>query len=239
VIPDFYVAFMEFALKINFVRFLAIVAALLFGWSIAPVAWADDVVAVSIRNNPDFSDARTQIQALVNTFGFHTTNHFCVVGYGSKDDSDNFVVGYIYWPTQNKIIEWKPDEYQAVLGAMGYSDLTRDILPDGAMTDDYLHRSDVINIIRDCRKYGDTYTIKKTAGGWVPISHYPQFSTIKAQLQDLVDHDATQKINKFCVIGQKDGAFLGAYVYWFTGDQLIFWLPDHNDINDIRCSNIF
>jgi hypothetical protein len=118
------------------------------------------------------------------------------------------------------------------MGAIGYSDLTRDILPDGTMTDDYLHRSDVMNIIRDCRKYGDAYTIKKTAGGWVPISHYPQFTTIKAQLQDLVDHNATQKINKFCAIGQKDGAFLGAYVYWLTGDQLIFWLPDPSDIDE-------
>ena len=46
------------------------------------------------------------------------------------------------------------------------------------------------------------------------------------KLRDLVDHDAIQKTNKFCVIGQKDGAFLGAYVYWQTEDQMIFWLPD-------------
>jgi hypothetical protein len=229
---DRFVVRQEFALRINFARPLAIVLVLLFGWGIGPVARADDTIAVSIRNNPDFADARTQIQALANTFGFHTTNHFCIVGYGSKDNSDNFVLGYIYWPTQNKIIEWKPEGNQEVLGAIGYSDLTRDILPDGAMTDDYLHRSDVNGIIRDCRKYGDAYTIKKTAGGWVSIGHYPQFTTIKAQLQDLVDHDATQKINKFCVIGQKDGVFLGAYVYWLTGDQLIFWLPDPRDIEE-------
>ncbi len=45
-----------------------------------------------------------------------------------------------------------------------------------------------------------------------------------------MDHNTTQKNNKFCVIGQKDGAYLAAYVYWQTGDQLIFWLPDKNDI---------
>jgi hypothetical protein len=109
------------------------------------------------------------------------------------------------------------------------SDLTRDVLPDGAMRDDYLHRSDVKSIIQDCRKNGSYCTIKKIDGGWVPIGAYSQFSTIRTQLQDLVDHDATQKSNTFCVIGQKENGYLAAYVYWRTEDQLIFWLPDKND----------
>jgi hypothetical protein len=226
-ISDFYIALMEFALKINSTRFLIIVTALLFGWALGPAARADDVIAVSIRNDPSYADLQIQLQLLVNTMGFHTTNRFCVVGYETKGDVD--ALPYIYWPTQNKLITWDDN---IILESAHYSDLTRDILPDGAMTDDYLHRSDVNNIIRDCRKHGDAYTIKKTAGGWVPISHYQQFATIKDQLQDLVDHNDTKMINKFCAIGQKDGAFLGAYVYWLTRDQLLFWLPEPHDIYD-------
>ena len=70
---------------------------------------------------------RVQLQALVNAFGFHNTNHFCVVGYGSKDDPDNFVLGFIYWPTQNKIIEWKSDENQAVMGGFCNTGKTRGV----------------------------------------------------------------------------------------------------------------
>jgi hypothetical protein len=227
-VSGFDVALVGFVLEINFVRPLAIVLALLFGWGIGPVALADDAVAVSIQNDPDFADLQIQLQLLVNTMGFHAMNHFCVVGYEAKGNTD--VLPYIYWPTQNKLIVWDDN---IILESAHYSDLTRDILPDGAMTINRLHRSDVNDIIQDCRKYGDVYTIKKTANGWVPIGHFRQFATIKAQLQDLADHDATQKINRFCVIGQKDGAFLGAYVYWLTGDQLIFWLPDPQDIYDL------
>jgi hypothetical protein len=216
-------------LRINFVRPLTIVLALLFGWSITPAARADDAVAVSIRNDPDFADVHIQLQALVNTFGFHTTNHFCVVGYDAKGDDG--AVPYIYWPTQNKLIVWGFGS-NLILGANHYFDLTRDVRPDGAMTIDYPHRSDVKKIVQDCRKYGDAYTIEKTAGGWVPIAKFSQFASVKAQLQYLTDNQASQKTDNFCVIGQKDGTFLGAYVYWRTEDQLIFWLPDRHDIED-------
>jgi hypothetical protein len=221
---------MEFALKLNLVRFLVFVAALLFGWGHGPAAWADGVTAVSIRNNPGYADLQIQLHALVNTFGFYTTNHFCVVGYETKDDAD--ALPYIYWPTQNKLIVWGFGS-NLILGADHYYDLTRDILPDGAMTMGYLHRSDVKKIISDCREHGDAYTIKKTTGGWVSITKFSQFSDVKAQLQYLVDHIALQKINSFCIIGQKDGAFLGAYVYWRTENQLIFWPPSPSDDNFI------
>jgi hypothetical protein len=215
-------------LRVNFARPLAIVLALLFGWSISPAAWADAPSVISLQSDPDFADVQTQLQALVNTMGFHKTNHFCIITYAApKGDSANDVVPFIYWPTQNKFIEWKDD---VILNEIHYFDLTRDILPDGSSSIDYLTRSGVNHLIHDCRARGDNYKIIKTAGGWVPISHYPQFATIKAQLQDLVDHDATQKINKFCVIGQKDSTFLGGYVYWLTGDQLLFWLPNPHDI---------
>jgi hypothetical protein len=47
---------MEFALKINSTCFLAIVAALLSGWSIGPVARADDPPGISLQSDPDFAD---------------------------------------------------------------------------------------------------------------------------------------------------------------------------------------
>src|ERR1700727_1428608 len=105
--PDFYIALMGFALKINSTRFLIIVTALLFGWALGPAAWADDVTAVSIRNDPIYADLQPQLQALVNTMGFHVTNHFCVVGYETKGDIH--ALPYIYWPTQNKLIVWDDD----------------------------------------------------------------------------------------------------------------------------------
>lgn len=207
--------------------------ALLLGWcaSLAAPAGADPAwvapVPVSIDQNPHFANMPAQLQAVVNATGFHVTNRFCVVGYTTGDLE--YPLAYIYWPTQNKIIAWQPDSNRQVLQSGEFSDLTRDILPDGAMTDNYLHRSDVTRIITDCQKRGSNYIIKKTAGGWVPISRYPQFATVEAQMQNLVDRDAQQRKNRFCVIGQKDGGFLGAYVYWPAKNRLIFWLPDPND----------
>ena len=66
----------------------------------------------------------------------------------------------------------------------------------------------------------------------MPIARYAQFSTVNVQLQYLVDNNGSQKTNKFCVIGQKDGMFLAAYVYWETEHQLIFWLPSQDDKDD-------
>jgi hypothetical protein len=48
-------------------------------------------------------------------------------------------------------------------------------------------------------------------------------------LQFLVDNLATLKVNDFCVVGQKDGPFLGAYVIWKTQDRLLLWLPSRYD----------
>ena len=116
-------------------------------------------------------------------------------------------------------------------GSLTY-DLTHDVLPDGAITNDYLHSSDVKNIARDCLKHGDTYSIRKTDGDWVAIEKFLQFASVQTQLKYLVDHDAIQRTNKFCVIGQKDGAYLAAFIYWKTEDQLIFWHPNKNDMYD-------
>lgn len=165
---------------------------LLFGCGASPAARADqtgqknDVVAVSIRHNANFADLGIQLQALVNTLGFHTVNYFCVIAYETKGDPDQFVVPDIYWPTQDKLIEWGIASH-LILDSTFYFDLSRDILPDGAVTNDYWHRSDVDQMIRDCREYGDSYTVRKTEGGWVPIRKFSQFlSRISAGLPEIL-----------------------------------------------------
>jgi hypothetical protein len=48
-------------------------------------------------------------------------------------------------------------------------------------------------------------------------------------LQTLVDDKAHQKKNDFCVIGQKDGDYLVAYVYWKNEDELLLSNSDPED----------
>jgi hypothetical protein len=208
-----------------------------------PVTHATSPIFVPIENNPtfennpNFAGMRAQLQTVANTAGFHTTNHFCVVAYGSSA-TDPYPQAYIYWPTQNKIIRWDPGSNQPILESGRFFDLTRDVLPDGAVTNGYFHKSEMIEIIQDWQNHGTVYTIKKTAGGWVPISQYPQFASVRTQLQYIADNNITvdpprlPKTGKFCVIGQKDGTLLGAYVYWQTEQQLIFWLPGQYNIVD-------
>jgi len=196
----------------------------------------DGVYPVPIQNVPAFSDVRAQLQALVNTFGFHTVNNFCVVAYAGPK-GDNSVLPYVYWPTQNKLIEWGIGS-NLILGSNHYFDLTRDVVPDGAISIDSLTRADVDSVLQDCRRYGNKFTITKTSGDWVPISQLPQFSSVIAQLQDLVDSNGPPGRNSFCVIGQKDGSFLGAYVYWQTADRLIFWYPTPHDLGALTYSEV-
>ncbi len=164
---------------------------------------------------------------MVNTSGFHRVNQFCVVGY--SPNGSHVATPYIYWPTQNKIATWEVDPDQPVLDFLTYFDLNKDILPDGEVTYNYLHHSDLKRIIQDCKKYGDSYKIKKTEDGWVAINRYSKFSDILEHLQYLANQTSSPNINKFCVIGQKDGAFVAAYVYWETQNQLIFWYPGRYD----------
>jgi hypothetical protein len=236
--PIFYVypakgqdGFVEYFLKIGVASYFSILVALLFSFCACPAAWADELTVVSVQSN--FPDVRIQLQALVNTFGFHTVNYFCIITYGLPKGDDEWTP-IVYWPTQNKLIEWGVGS-TLITGSDHYFDLSRDVIPDGEVTNDYWHRSDVDRVVKDCGARGDKFTINKTRGGWVSIGRYSQFATVKAQLQYLVNHNdlsnnnALPKTNKFCVIGQKDGTFLGAYVYWETADQLIFWYPDPDD----------
>jgi hypothetical protein len=151
----------ELAVKIGFVRFVCVLAVLFFGWGVAVAGVrpgsADEPVPVSIQDNPNFVDMRAQLQAVVNALGFHSTNRFCVVGY--ETDDVHYPLAYIYWPIQNKMIAWDFGSNQPTTESGKIFDLTRDVLPDGAMTDNYLHRSDIKSIMQDCRKYGNYYTI--------------------------------------------------------------------------------
>jgi len=213
-------------------RILDLVLASLLVFCVGPSARASGNHIVSIQNDPDFADVRIQLQALVNTMGFHSVNHFCIVAY--KDDDDSTVVPYIYWPTQNKLIAWGFGS-DLILGSTDYFDLTRDVLPRGVPIppQDYIlpwTQSEVDALKQDCARFGVEYVVKKTAAGWVQIAKYPQFSAIKTQLQYLVDQHGKQEENQFCVVGQTDGKFLAAYVYWMTDDQLIFWLANKYDI---------
>jgi len=210
-----------------------VLAGLAVGWLMLAeparlVAWADVLKPAPIRGSEWDVGVRAQLQAMVNAYGFHSINHFCIVWYpgSSKDD---FAGPYVYWPTQDKFIVWGVGS-NLILESTDYFDIQRDVLADGVdLTSTYPHRGDVTAIVRDCRIHGNAYTIKKTIGGWVPIGKFDQFLSAKQQLQFLVDDLAPTKVNKFCVVGQKDGPFLAAYVYWQTQNKLILWLPDPND----------
>src|ERR1700689_2352113 len=120
---------MELVLKTSVSQLLCLILALLLGWGSCPAARADGLPIVSIKNDPDFSDVRIQLQALVNAFGFHNANHFCIITYEAPKGS-NELTPFIYWPTQNKLIEWGTGPDPSILGAGHYFDLTRDVLPD-------------------------------------------------------------------------------------------------------------
>ncbi|MGI4792789.1 MAG: hypothetical protein ACRYG8_01645 [Janthinobacterium lividum] len=64
---------------------------------------------------------------------------------------------------------------------------------------------------------------------WVSIETLPGFDDARAQLQSLVDRNGHHRMNRFCVIGQKDGTHFQAEVYWLSENKLILWVPNIND----------
>jgi hypothetical protein len=184
---------------------------------------------ISVDKIKQVGDMRVQLQDLVNGLGFHSINRFCVIGYMPYGAPKSAFV-YVFWPTENEIIEWDR-LYETLLEGGEPSDLTHDILPDNTITVNYLHRSDLISILDDCWKHGTNYVIKRTVGHWIAISHFQQFSSVTAQLKYLTDNNNLQK-NDFCVVGQADGHFLAAYVYWKTANRLILWVPTKDDSAD-------
>jgi len=190
------------------------------GWDPRPVT--------SIRY---FTDARYQLQFLVNAKGFYRVNHFCVIVGGDDGGAE------VYWPTEGKMIDWEPSIiwHDPVLAwSRQYVDIKHETIPTDADRRIWnmafpLTMTDVNATIHDCSKWGTKFTIYKSYGGWVPISRYPRFRAIRMQLQTLVDDKAYQKKNKFCVIGQKDGDYLVAYVHWKTEGELLMRNPDPED----------
>jgi len=192
---------------------------------------AEDAVVISTRTVPRFADLRLQLQAMVNSLGFHIVNQICVIAY--QIPGNRFPSGaYIYWPTQHTLIDWDYGSEIIYAGTYFY-DLNRDVIADDAYPGSQYPRQSFVNgVIHDCIRHGDNYTIIRTSGKWVPIKKFSQFSTIEDQLQYLVDHDGAARRNNFCVLGQKDGPFLGAYIYWKTAAKLIIWLPGPYDVYD-------
>ena len=68
-------------------------------------------------------------------------------------------------------------------------------------------------------------TLADASPTWVTIHGQPRFSDVRSQLQALADTNGTQDRNEFCVVGQQDGRYHQAYVYWPTENKLILWIP--------------
>lgn len=223
---------MERILKAGLNHVLSIIAAF-FLWCVsASIAHAGDGWDRPIDGVPAFADAQSQLQALVNIKGFYRVNQFCVVAASDLSAAE------VYWPTEGKLILWEPmDNPFALLWSRDYVDLKHDVVRSANdITLQYMvlpwTKPEVNEVISNCQKYGSKFTINKSEGGWVQISSFPRFSSIRVQLQTLVKAQAHSKRNDFCVIGQHDGNYLAAYVYWVTENRLIMWNPDPNDFSE-------
>lgn len=188
-------------------------------------AYAEDYWDRSITENPDYADVRTQLLVLVNIFADSKINHFCVVA--NHDPANEAAL--VYWANQHQLITWNPGEKLLTLvDSRNPLDLQHDVVSnsDEVGSSTYLVTRDWLNgILGDCRKFGNAYTIVKTEGNWISITSSPLFADVKTQLQTLVNEQATKKVNHFCVIGQNDGSYLSAYVYWPEENRLIMWVP--------------
>ena len=190
-----------------------------------PAASAEDYWDRPIKGNTDYADVRTQLQVLVNIFAYHKTNHFCVMA----DHDPANEAALVYWSSQHQLITWDPGwELYALADSRSPLNLQHDVVANynevGSST--YLVTRGWLNgVLADCRKFGNAYTIVRTEGNWISIKSSPLFADVKTQLQTLVNEQASEKLNHFCVIGQNDGAYLSAYVYWPEEDRLIMWVP--------------
>jgi hypothetical protein len=206
-------------------RLFGVSVMLLLCCAATPAASAEDYWDRPIKGNPDYADVRTQLQVLVNIFAYHKINHFCVVA----DHDPNNEAALVYWSSQRQLITWDPGgELYALVDSRDPLNLQQDVVADynevGSST--YLVTRGWLNgVLADCRKFGNAYTIVKTEGNWISIKSSPLFADVKTQLQTLVNEQATKKVNHFCVIGQNDGSYLSAYVYWPEENRLIMWVP--------------
>jgi len=181
-----------------------------------------------------FTNARFQLQFLVNVRGFYLVNHFCILVSSDDDGAE------VYWPTEDKLIYWEPlvDPWHPALPwSRDYVDIEHEtVATPKDITSKYVvlpwARTEIRSLIEDCNRYGTKFTIFKSYGGWRPISHYPRFRSIRTQLQTLVDEKSDEKRNEFCVIAQQDHDYIVAYVYWLTAHRLIMWSPDREDYDE-------
>ncbi len=72
---------------------------------------------------------------------------------------------------------------------------------------------------------------------WFSIRGRPEFADVQAQLQVVVDEHARHARNRFCVIGERAGSFVEAWVYWPEDGKLILWRPDRDNPHSIVGSN--
>ena len=123
---------------------------------------------VTIQGQPQFSDVRSQLQALVDTNGTRDRNEFCIVG----QQDGRYRQAYVYWPTENKLILWIPHVYddQALVRSKRYFDLTRDVVSGNDVHGStyLLTRIDADAIICACHARGETFTILKSPAHEAP-----------------------------------------------------------------------
>lgn len=60
---------------------------------------------------------------------------------------------------------------------------------------------------------------------WISIQGRTEFADVNDQLQVLANSNGHRTENQFCVVGQQDGHYVQAYVYWPDENKLILWEP--------------
>jgi len=63
---------------------------------------------------------------------------------------------------------------------------------------------------------------------WFSPTADPQFRDARAQLQVLIDEDAKQRENQFCLVGESGQGYRNVWVQWLTQGRLILWEPQQN-----------
>jgi hypothetical protein len=76
-------------------------------------------------------------------------------------------------------------------------------------------------------------TLARSAVMWLPIAGHSEFADAQSQLQSLVDLNGHGMANRLCVVGQRVGRYLQAYVYWPAENKLILWIPIQGDAQSI------
>ncbi len=221
--------------RFKFARLLA-VSQVLFSLAL-PVAARAETQWFSLKGEPAYADLKVQLLALVNVYGFHADNNFCVVG--QRDDDGE--IALIYWPTENQLYYWNPKvpDQSSLLESQSL-DLNKDVVAtanEQGTSMVLVTKAYIDDIIQSCNRYGNHYYVRKSDSGWASPQKFKQFLSLQTQLQNLLSPPAwliaadpgtvrpKKQLNKFCVITQQDKTWLAAYVYWETEKRLILWIP--------------